>query len=166
MEKWESISIQFMLGSIDPGRLHGYVFIPKGHLPCQLLRRYRPGCAFQYSQHDGGDVADPSRCHSGSPGLTPPTFGERLRSNPPELFWNGWLPDPGNDPDFIRSIFQTDAEYNYGHFSNADFDSLVDRAAMSHDPAIRQALYIEAERLLCETEAGIIPLYHTFSNIP
>ena len=95
-----------------------------------------------------------------------PTFGERIRSNPPELFWNGWLPDPGNDPDFIRQIFQTGAEYNYGHFSNADFDSLVDRAAMSQDPATRQALYIEAERLLCETEAGIIPLYHTFSNRP
>lgn len=93
-------------------------------------------------------------------------FGDRIRSNPPELFWNGWLPDPGNDPDFIRTIFQTGAKYNYGHFSNADFDSLVNRAESSQDPATRQELYIEAERLLCETEAGIIPLYFTFSNIP
>ncbi len=93
-------------------------------------------------------------------------FGERIRSNPPELFWNGWLPDPGNDPDFIRTIFLTGAEYNYGHFSNTDFDALINRAESSQDPATRQALYIEAERLLCETEAGIIPLYHTFSNIP
>lgn len=93
-------------------------------------------------------------------------YGERIRSNPPELFWNGWLPDPGNDPDFIRTIFLTGAEYNYGHFSNADFDSLINRAESSQDPALRQALYIQAERLLCETEAGIIPLYHTFSNIP
>lgn len=98
--------------------------------------------------------------------LTPPTFGERIRSDPPELFWNGWLPDPGNDPNFIRDVFRSDADFNYGHFSNPDFDSLVDRAAAIHDPAERQALYIQAERLLCETEAGIIPLYHTFSNIP
>ena len=98
--------------------------------------------------------------------LKPPSFGERIRFDPPELFWNGWVPDPGNDPDFIRSIFQTDMEFNYGHFSNPDFDVLVERAAASHDPAIRQALYIEAERLLCETEAGIIPLYYTFTNIP
>jgi oligopeptide transport system substrate-binding protein len=98
--------------------------------------------------------------------LKPPAFGERIRSNPPELFWNGWLPDPGNDPDFIHSILQTGAEFNYGHFSNPDFDSLVNRARSNHDPAARQALYIEAERLLCETEAGIIPLYYTFSNIP
>jgi len=93
-------------------------------------------------------------------------YGSRLKSNPPELFWNGWLPDPGNDPSFIRGIFRSGAEGNYGHFSNSDFDLLVDRAALIHDPAIRQALYIEAERLLCETEAGVIPLYHTTKNIP
>ena len=98
--------------------------------------------------------------------LKPPTFGERIKSDPPALFWNGWMPDPGNDPDFIRTIFHTNAEGNYGHFSNADFDSLILSAAANHDPAIRQALYIEAERLLCETEAGIIPLYYTFTSIP
>jgi ABC-type transport system substrate-binding protein len=96
--------------------------------------------------------------------LRPPTFGERLRSSPPELFWIGWTVDPGNDPDFIRSIYHTGGQYNYGHFSNPDFDSLVDRAAASHDPATRQVLYIEAERLLCETEVGIIPLY--FNVLP
>lgn len=97
--------------------------------------------------------------------MQPPYFGERIRTNPPEFFWNGWLPDPGNDPDFIRTVFSTGAEYNYGHFSNNEFDLLVEQARLSHDPATRQALYIEAERLLCETEAGIIPLYFTFSNI-
>jgi oligopeptide transport system substrate-binding protein len=98
--------------------------------------------------------------------LQPPHYGERIRTDPPELFWNGWLPDPGNDPDFIRTIFQTDGEYNYGHFSNTDFDTLVMRASFNRVPAARQALYVEAERILCETEVGIIPLYHTFLNIP
>lgn len=98
--------------------------------------------------------------------LEPASFRDRIRSNPPELIWIGWLPDPGNDPDFIRLTYHSDAEYNYGHFSNPDFDALVDRAASSHDPAIRQALYVEAERVLCETEVGIIPLYHTFTNLP
>lgn len=98
--------------------------------------------------------------------LQPPHFGERIRTNPPELFWNGWLPDPGNDPDFIRSIFMTDGVYNYGHFSSPDFDTLVQRASYNRNPAARQALYIEAERILSETQVGIIPLYHTYSNIP
>ncbi len=96
----------------------------------------------------------------------PASFRDRIRSNPPALFWVGWLPDPGNDPDFIRLTYRSDAEYNYGHFSSPVFDALVDRAATIHDPAIRQELYIEAEQVLCETEAGIIPLYYTFSNIP
>jgi len=96
----------------------------------------------------------------------PVTYKDRITSSPPGLFWVGWLPDPGNDPDFIRLNYHSDAEYNYGHFSNLAFDSLVDRAATIHDPAIRQALYIEAERSLCETEVGIIPLYHTFVKIP
>ncbi|HSB65613.1 MAG TPA: ABC transporter substrate-binding protein [Anaerolineales bacterium] len=96
----------------------------------------------------------------------PATFRDRITTNPPELFWVGWLPDPGNDPDFIRLTYHTDAIYNYGHFSNSTFDSLVDRAATIHDPAMRQELYIEAERVLCETEAGIMPLYYTFTKIP
>lgn len=91
-------------------------------------------------------------------------FKDRITSNPPELIWVGWLPDPGNDPDYIRDIFMTDAQYNYGHFSNFDFNGLVSRAGLIKDPAARQALYIEAERLLCETEAAILPLYFTFQD--
>ncbi len=96
--------------------------------------------------------------------LKPATFRERIRSDPPAFFWNGWLPDPGNDPDFIRQVFHTNGEYNFGHFSDPEFDSMVERAKASQDPNERQALYIGAERLLCETEAGMIPLYHTFSD--
>lgn len=98
--------------------------------------------------------------------LVPASFRERISSNPPELIWIGWTADPGNDPDFIRPIYHTDGEFNWGHFSNPTFDSLVDRASTDHDPATRQALYIEAERLLCETEVGIIPLYNNFQNTP
>jgi oligopeptide transport system substrate-binding protein len=91
-------------------------------------------------------------------------FRNRITSNPPEFMWVGWLPDPGNDPDYIRTIFMTGVEFNYGHFSNVEFNQLVSRATLSSDPAARQALYIEAERLLCETEAAIIPLY--FAVLP
>lgn len=92
--------------------------------------------------------------------LQPPGFGDRLRSNPPEIYWLGWVPDV-NDPDnFLGEIFHSDSEYNYGEFENPEFDQLVERAARSRDPAERQELYILAERLLCETEAALIPLYH------
>lgn len=97
--------------------------------------------------------------------LKPPTFGERISTDMPEIIWIGWVPDSGNDPDFIR-IYLSNFVSNYGHFSNSEFDRLVDEAAKSHDPAARQIMYIEADRLLCETEVGIIPLYHLIKYAP
>ena len=88
-------------------------------------------------------------------------YGSRLRTNPPEMYWFGWAADY-NDPDnFLRGIFRSNSEYNYGKYMNVEFDQLVDRANRSRDPAERQELYILAERLLCETDAALIPLYHT-----
>jgi len=89
------------------------------------------------------------------------TFVSRIESNPPEMFWYGWAADV-NDPDnFLRELFHTGSQYNYGEFSNPDFDELVERAAKSKDPAERQKLYIQAERILCEIETALIPLYHS-----
>jgi len=66
-------------------------------------------------------------------------YRERLRSNPPELFWIGWMGEP--DPDgFLREIFHSDSEYNTGGFSNPDFDSLVEQAAGLSDPAERAGI--------------------------
>jgi len=93
-------------------------------------------------------------------------YGNRLKTDPPEIFWQGWVADV-NDPDnFLREMFHSGSPVNYGHFLNYDFDLLVDKAAQSRDPAYRQDLYIQAERLLCETEAALIPLYHFTYNIP
>ena len=88
-------------------------------------------------------------------------FRDRINTNLPEMFWFGWVADV-NDPDnFMREIFRSSSEYNYGKFANTKYDQLVDRAKRSMNPAERQELYIQAERILCETEAALIPLYHT-----
>lgn len=93
-------------------------------------------------------------------------YSDRIKNNPPEMIRMGWAADY-NDPDnFLREIFKTGSQYNNGKFSNSEFDSLVDRASKSNDPAERQELYIQAERILCETEAALIPIYHTTYNIP
>jgi ABC-type transport system substrate-binding protein len=98
--------------------------------------------------------------------IHPPEFGEILRSNPPEMYWNGWVEDNGRDPQMLRMIFESGAQYNYGHFSSEQFDKLVSLADISKSPAKRQALYIQADRLVCETEAAVIPLYYTISDMP
>jgi oligopeptide transport system substrate-binding protein len=121
-----------------------------------------PGARFNMA----GAMADMWKAHLGIPVQvevinTYNDYGNRLKNNPPEIFWQGWVAD-FNDPDnFLREIFHTGSQNNYGSFSNSGFDQLVDRAKRSRDPAERQELYIQAERLLCETEAALIPLYHT-----
>jgi ABC-type transport system substrate-binding protein len=93
-------------------------------------------------------------------------YGQRLKPDPPALFWYGWAADY-NDPDnFLRVLFHSGAEANVSHFSNTEFDTLVEQAEKLKDPLERQELYINAERLLTETEAALIPLYHTTYSMP
>lgn len=94
------------------------------------------------------------------------TFKQQIAENPPDLFRMGWTADY-NDPDnFLKEVFQTGGSINYGYFRNSDFDSLVDQASEETDPSVRQALYIQAERILCEDQTAVIPLYHSEYNIP
>ena len=93
-------------------------------------------------------------------------YFDRVSTDPTEIFWNGWAADY-NDPDnFLLMNFHTGADYNHNNFSNNEFDDLVDRAGASTDPATRQDLYIKAERILCEEEVALIPVFHTTFNIP
>lgn len=79
----------------------------------------------------------------------------------PEIYRMGWAADY-NDPDnFLREVFVSGSEINRGGFSNAEYDQLVYTAAELTDPAERQVLYIQAEKILCEDEAVLIPIYHT-----
>jgi hypothetical protein len=82
-----------------------------------------------------------------------------LRNNDPDLFRQGWIAD-FNDPDNFLQVFHSGAGYNIPGFSNSKFNQLIDQAAKITDPAERQELYIQAERILCEDEIPIIPLYY------
>jgi oligopeptide transport system substrate-binding protein len=87
-------------------------------------------------------------------------YSARISTNPPGIFWQGWVADV-NDPDnFLREIFHSTSQYNHGHYNNPEYDQLVEKAAQSKDPAERQELYIQAERILNEADAAVIPLYH------
>jgi ABC-type transport system substrate-binding protein len=96
----------------------------------------------------------------------PEGYYDRIQTDPSEIFVSLWSADY-NDPDgFLAENFHTGYPYNYNHFSNNEFDELIDRAAAATDPALRQELYIQAEQILCETEVAVIPIYHTTLNIP
>jgi oligopeptide transport system substrate-binding protein len=88
------------------------------------------------------------------------TFFSRIAKNPTEIFRSSIFPN-NNDPQDFLKIFHTGAQFNYGGFSNAAFDKAIDQAEKDPDPAVRQVLYIQAEQILCGSEAAILPVYHT-----
>jgi oligopeptide transport system substrate-binding protein len=95
---------------------------------------------------------------------------ERFAANPPDAFRLGWVADY-NDPDnFLGELFNPDGDYhgeiNYGQFSDPAFNTLVDKAAGLNIPEMRQKLYIQAEQVLIEEQAAIIPLYFGTWNMP
>jgi formylglycine-generating enzyme required for sulfatase activity/ABC-type branched-subunit amino acid transport system substrate-binding protein/Flp pilus assembly protein TadD/predicted Ser/Thr protein kinase len=88
----------------------------------------------------------------------------QLDSGASAIFQLGWVADV-IDPDNFLSFFSTGRGGSWAHFSNSRFDRLVEDAVAAADrPTARQALYIQAERILCEEEAVIVPLYHWYTE--
>jgi oligopeptide transport system substrate-binding protein len=49
---------------------------------------------------------------------------------------------------------------NFGNWHNATYESLLDQAAREQNPDTRKALYKQAEEILVETDAVMLPLYY------
>jgi ABC-type transport system substrate-binding protein len=76
--------------------------------------------------------------------------------------WGADYPDPQN---FISQQLRTGVGNNNAHFSNADFDALVDEAdTMIGSWEERAALYNQAEQIAV-TEVGWLPLYSGQVNV-
>ncbi|BCW90351.1 putative deoxycholate-binding periplasmic protein YgiS [Alphaproteobacteria bacterium SO-S41] len=85
------------------------------------------------------------------------THYAKLREGDYVVADGGWQGSP--DPEFFASLLRTGSEFNYGRWSNADYDRLTAEAVGTRDPAARFALYAEAERIAM-AEAAMIPLYY------
>jgi ABC-type oligopeptide transport system substrate-binding subunit len=98
--------------------------------------------------------------------LEMPAFLARMESDPPGMFWMGWVADY-NDPDnYLNALFRSGVQANRGHFANAAFDRLVVEARRVTDPLERQLRYIQAEQVLAEQETALIPLFHSLRPTP
>lgn len=90
-------------------------------------------------------------------------FLKELQSDPPPVFRLGWGAD-FPDPDNFMNLFTSYSENNKTGWANPRYDARVEQAAREPDPAERQRLYDEAQRLLCEEDAPIVPLFVTAAN--
>jgi len=70
------------------------------------------------------------------------------------LHWYADYPDANN---FLNDAVDRAA---FGGWNNATYESLLDQAALEQDPDARKALYKQAEEILVETDAVMLPLYY------
>src|SRR5581483_6605601 len=82
-----------------------------------------------------------------------------LQTDSPQVWRLGWNLDYPDANNFLKDVFYSTSSQNYTKWKNADFDKLVDQAAVEKDPAKRVKLYAQAEDILIVKDAVIIPIY-------
>jgi oligopeptide transport system substrate-binding protein len=91
-------------------------------------------------------------------------FLKELTVRPPAVYRLGWGADYP-DPDNFMSLFASYSANNHSRWGSPRYDRLVERAAREPDPNRRQPLYDEAQRILCEQDVPIVPLFVTAINL-
>lgn len=82
------------------------------------------------------------------------------REKMPNILYLGWVADYP-DPHSFMNVFTSTSESNYTGWSNAAYDKLIERAVSTADEGVRAGYYREAQKLLLEDEAVIMPLFFT-----
>jgi oligopeptide transport system substrate-binding protein len=91
-------------------------------------------------------------------------FLKELQLQPPPVYRLGWGADYP-DPDNFMQLFTGSSANNHTGWANPRYDELVERAARESSPELRQRLYDEAQRILCERDAPIAPLFVQAINL-
>ena len=74
------------------------------------------------------------------------------------IFRLGWVADYP-DPDNFMSLFTSYSDNNNTGWANPKFDALVEKAKVVLDPKKRAKLYDQAQKILLEEDAAILPIY-------
>jgi oligopeptide transport system substrate-binding protein len=84
----------------------------------------------------------------------------KLRTDPSNIFRSDWVADYP-DPENFMNLFTSKSGNNRTRWNNQRYDELVKRANREARRDVRLALYDQAQVLLCERDAPIIPLFNT-----
>ena len=96
--------------------------------------------------------------------LEPQRFLYHLKQEKDEMFDMGWIADYPHPQNFLDVLFHTDAETNYGEYSNTEVDALLEKAAVEQDMDRSLAMYQQAEQKLAD-DAACLPLWFGQSYI-
>jgi oligopeptide transport system substrate-binding protein len=98
--------------------------------------------------------------------LDPTTYFSVVSEDAPQLYRSGWCSDYPDADNFLRGVFRSDSGQNDPGFANEEFDALVDEARQETDLETRRELYAQADDILSNQQAGIMPLYwYTFVQL-
>lgn len=71
----------------------------------------------------------------------------------------GWCADYPDAYNFLRDGIDSNQE-GYGGWSNATYDNLLNQALYEQNSSTREALFKQAEKILVETDAVVVPIYY------
>jgi len=77
----------------------------------------------------------------------------------------GWVMDYGDPQNQLQVVFAPASTFQYTGWESERFDELMELAGTSFDTEEREAYYKEADKILCEEEVAIIPIYGYERNI-
>lgn len=96
--------------------------------------------------------------HVAAKGLEIKVFADRVRNGDFMIARKSWIGDYP-DPTTFLDLFTTGGSNNDPHFSDTQYDSFLQQAAVTLDPAARLTLLRSAEQRLLDLQP-LIPIYH------
>lgn len=79
---------------------------------------------------------------------------------PPHMFLLHWCADYPDANNFLNEVFAPSKPLYHFNWQNDAFEDVVNRAADEQDPAARKTLFQQAEKILCQDEAVVIPIFY------
>jgi oligopeptide transport system substrate-binding protein len=94
--------------------------------------------------------------------LEPEKYADLLMEEKDEMLRLAWGADYPDPQSFLEMLFRAGAPDNFGEYSNAEVDALLDRASEETNTDLRLDLYRQAEQQIV-ADAACIPLYFNVS---
>ena len=89
--------------------------------------------------------------------LDPEVYYSDLSQEVDQMYSTGWIADYPYPQDFLDILFSTGSTYNYGGYSNPQFDALIQQANGESDQTKAFTIYQQAEQLMIN-DGACLPL--------
>lgn len=100
-----------------------------------------------------------------SPTASLSAYRNLLKTDPPQVWQSAWILDYYDGYNSLYEYIHLWGPLRWGNWANPAYDSLLSLAARTDDLATRASLYQQAEEILVETDAVMLPIYYLASGM-